>query len=84
MTSELKKIYADLWGLYNLSSQSNNIYTTILMYKYTEKTWTLYLQEKNNLVDMFQILLSQAEAKGRHLIKTLTVNGEEEFLLHKL
>lgn len=44
--NKLDEIYIDLWGLYNLLSQSKNIYTTIFIYKYIRKFKLLIYKEE--------------------------------------
>lgn len=54
-TSKLEEVHADLWGLHKPVSQSGNLYAGILIWKYTRKTRTLYLREKDDFVDAFQV-----------------------------
>lgn len=42
-TDKLEKVYVDLWGSQNPPSQSRSVYATVLICKYTQKTWMLYL-----------------------------------------
>lgn len=84
MTSKLKVVHANLWGPYDLSSQSGSTYTAILMYKHTRKLWALYLQRKDDFIDAFQLWLSQVKAEGRCSMKTLRADNGGEFILHKL
>lgn len=51
ITKKLEEVYANFWGLYDTFSQFKSIYAAILMCKYTRKTWTLYLKEKNDFVN---------------------------------
>lgn len=69
ITDKLEEVYADLWGLHNPLFQSGSTYTAILICKYTWKTWTLYLQGKNDFIDLFQAWLSQVEAESKYSIK---------------
>ena len=50
---KLEEVYADLWGSHNPPSRSGNVYTAIFMCEHTKKTWTLYLQSKDEFVDVF-------------------------------
>ena len=83
-TSKLEEVHADLWGPHDPSSQSGSIYAIILMCKHTQKTWTLYLQEKDDFIDAFQAWLPWAEAESGCSMKIFGADGEEEFISHKL
>lgn len=52
-TNKLEKVYIDLWDSYNLPFQTGNSYAAILMCEHTRKTWTLYLQGKDDFVNAF-------------------------------
>lgn len=39
------------------------------MCKHIWKTWTFYLQDKNDFVDTFQVWLPQVKAESGYLIK---------------
>lgn len=60
---KLEKVHADFWGPHNPLLQSGNAYVAIPMCEHTQKTWTLYLQTKDEFVDVFQIWLPQVEAE---------------------
>ncbi len=62
---KLKEVHANLWGSHNPISQSNNIYLAILIYKYTYKSWTLYLKGKDDFVDVFQAWFLQVEIESK-------------------
>lgn len=55
ISNELEEIYANFWGLHDLPLQSKSIYAAILICEHMRQTWTLYLQEKDNFVDVFQL-----------------------------
>lgn len=77
-------MHANLWGQYDLFSQSRSTYAAIFICEHTRKTWTLYLQGKNNFIDAFQACLFQAEAKSGFSMKILKADSGREFILHKL
>lgn len=52
-SNKLEEIHANLWGPHDLPSQSRSTYIAILMCEYMRKTWTLYLQGKDDFVDVF-------------------------------
>ena len=83
-TDKLEEVHADLWGPYNPPSQSGATYTAILMCKHTQKIWTLYLQKKDNFIDVFQAWLPRAEAESGCLMKILRADDRGEFISHKL
>lgn len=43
MTNKLEKIHTKLCGPYNPQSQSRSTEVAILIFEYTQTTWTLYL-----------------------------------------
>lgn len=53
--NKLEEVHTDFWGHYNLPSQSGSFYAAILMCEYIQKTRTLYLQGKDDFVDIFQV-----------------------------
>ncbi len=53
-TNKREEVHMDLWGPHDLPPQSGSVYAAILMYEHTRKTWTLYLQGKDDFVDVFQ------------------------------
>lgn len=53
ITNKLEDVHTDFWGPYDPFSQSENIYTAILICKHICKIWTLYLKEKDDFVDTF-------------------------------
>ena len=83
-TDKLEEVYANLWGPHDPPSQSGSTYAAILMCEHTQKTWTLYLQRKDDFIDAFQAWLPQAEAESGCSIKILRADGGGEFILHKL
>lgn len=44
----------------------------------------LYLHEKNDFIDAFQIWLLQVKAKSKCLIKVLCADGRKKFIFIKL
>ena len=80
ITNKLEEVHADLWSPHNLPSQSKSFYTAILMCEHTRKTWTLYLQGKDDFVDAFQAWLPQVEAKSGCAMKMLRADGSGEFI----
>ena len=83
-TYKLEEVYTNLWGLYKPPSQSGSIYSIILICKYSRKMETLYLQGKDDFVDVFQAWLPRYEAKSGCFIKTLRVDSGGEFISIKL
>ena len=53
MTDKLEEVHTHLWGPYNPPFQSGSTYIAMLICKHTQKTWTLYLQRKDNFIDVF-------------------------------
>lgn len=53
-TDKLEEVHANLLGPHNPPSQQGSTYAAILICEHTRKTWTLYLQGKDNFVDAFQ------------------------------
>lgn len=84
ITSKLEKMHADLWGLYRSASQSGNSYAGIFMCKQIQKTWTLYLQEKDNFVNAFQAWLPRIKTESGCSIKVFQADGGGEFISIKL
>ena len=68
---KLEEVHADFWGPHDLPSRSGNVYTTILICEHTRKTWTFYLQSKDEFIDVFQLWLPQVEAKSSCKMKVL-------------
>lgn len=68
---KLGKVHVDLWGLHNLPSKSGSIYATILICKYIQKTWMLYLRGNDDFVDAFQSWLPRVEVESGYSMKTL-------------
>ena len=81
---KLEKVHADLWGPHDPPSQPGSTYAAILICEYTRKTWTLYLQRKNNFIDAFQAWLPQVEAESGCSMKILRTDGRGELISHKL
>ena len=54
------------------------------MCEHTQKTLTLYLQGKDNFIDVFQVWLPRADAKSRCSIKILKPDSERKVRLYKL
>lgn len=83
-TDKLEEVNADLWGPHDPLFQPSSKYAVILMCEYTQKSWTLYLQRKNNFIDAFHAWLFRAKAEFGCLMKILRVDGREEFILHRV
>lgn len=56
-TSKFKEVHANLWGPHDPLVQSGSTYAAILICEHTRKTWTLYLQGKDDFIDAFQVWL---------------------------
>lgn len=77
---KFEKVHADLWGLHHPPSQSESVYAAIFIQEHTWKTWTLYLRNKDNFVDIFQTWLPHVKAESECLIKIFRANSDREFL----
>lgn len=69
---------------HNPPSPSGSVYGTILMYKHSQKTWTLYLPGKDDFGDAFQSWLLRVEVESRYSIKILRANSGGEFISVRL
>lgn len=83
-TSKLKEVHTNLWGPHILPSQFGSVYAEILICEQTQKTWTLYLQGKDNFVDVFQVWLPQVKSESRCSMKILKIDNSREFISKKL
>ena len=83
-TDKLEEVHADLWGPHDPPSQSGSSYAAILMCEHTRKTWTLYLQGKDDFVDAFQAWLPRVETESNCSMKVLRADGGGEFISAKL
>lgn len=54
------------------------------MCEYTQKTWTLYLREKDDFINAFQIWLPRVKAELRCFMKLLQTDGKRKFISKKL
>lgn len=84
ISNKLEEINTELWGPHDPPLQSGSTYIAILMYKHTRKTWTLYLQRKDDFIDAFQKWLPKVEAKSDCSIKVLQADGGRKFISAKL
>ncbi len=81
---KLEEVHVNLWGPHDPPSLSGSVYTAILIYEKTRKSWVLYLRSKDEFVDAFQNWLSKIETKSGQLMKTLRADGGGEFISIKL
>lgn len=73
-----------MWGAHNPPSESRSVYPAVLMYEHTRKTWTLYLQGKNDFMNAFRAWFPKVEVKSGCSMKVLQADGGREFILVKL
>lgn len=57
ITRKLQEIYGDLWRSHNLPLLSRNIYTAVLLNKFTRKSKILLFWSKNEFFDSFKLWL---------------------------
>lgn len=77
-------MHADLWGPYNLFSQSGNVYAVIFMRENTQKTWILYIHTKDEFIDVLQTWLPQVKNESGCKIKILWADRRGKFFSIKL
>lgn len=78
-TKRLQKVHPDLWGFHNPVSISKKNYNTLLLNKFTQEFWILFLRSKNKFFDIFELWLLKIEASGTKL-DCLQADDRGEFI----
>lgn len=52
ITNKLDEVHTNFLSPHDPPSQSESTHVTILKYEYIKKTWTMYLERKDNFMDI--------------------------------
>lgn len=81
---KFKEVYVDLWGPHYLSLLSEKMYAAILLDTRTRKSWVIYLQSKDEFIDVFMTWVLKVKNECNKLVKVLRADGGGEFISAKL
>ena len=77
---KLEAIHKDLWGQHYLISFTEIWYRVLLLDKFMQKSWVLFICSKDTFFDAFKPWLEKVEIEIQYKLEYLRIDGGEKFI----
>nr|GEW17975.1 retrovirus-related Pol polyprotein from transposon TNT 1-94 [Tanacetum cinerariifolium] len=75
----LELLYMDLFGPFSVWSYGGNRYTLVIVDAYSRYTWTIFIKDKTEAFDQFEIFSKKIQNQLGCLIVSIRTNHDREF-----